>query len=207
VLWILIAVNLCWYIVFSVGWLRYAFLGLALSSLFVGRFFEDLTGGFRLRLLLVREELRQGALDLSTRVLPWTMSIWLAAIIVAPLSMSALEIVSPGFNAPQEMASYLDEHVSDELVIETWEPEMGFLTDHTYHFPPAALLAQAVDQIWRDGPAVAESYDFVQTEHPDFVLVGDFARVVDLYPDELLAARYRSVTRIGEYELYGLEEE
>jgi hypothetical protein len=205
VLWILIAINLVWYVFASVGWFRYAFLGLALASLFVARFFQDLTNGFRLRLPLAWEEVRQGRFDLRAHALPWVMLLWLGAIIVVPLGMSVLEIALPDFNAPQAMASYLDQHVSDEPLIETWEPEMGFLTDHNYHFPPAALLAQAVDYVWRNGPPVAETYGFVQTEHPDFVLVGHFARAVDLYPTELLAARYRLVTSVGGYELYALD--
>jgi hypothetical protein len=59
----------------------------------------------------------------------------LAVMIIRPLAHSVHEIISPPFNGPAAMAAYLDDHVSHEALIETWEQEMGFLTDHNYHFP------------------------------------------------------------------------
>jgi hypothetical protein len=100
------------------------------------------------------------------------------------------------------MATYLNDNVSQDLLVETWEPELGFLTDHRYHFPPASLLADAVNQAFQDGPPVASLYQYVQAENPAYVLVGDFARAMELYPADLLASRYESVTRIGGYELF-----
>src|SRR5262245_56056678 len=42
VLFLFIAINLAWYVFASISWLRYAFAGLAISSLFVAKFFVDL---------------------------------------------------------------------------------------------------------------------------------------------------------------------
>jgi hypothetical protein len=203
VLFVLATVNLVWYVVASIGWLRYAFPGLAIVSLFVARFFGDLTDGFRFRLEVLREALRQGQPQCALR---WVALAWLIAMVVLPLGQTAYEIVTPAFNAPVAMAAYLDRHVSREVLIETWEPELGFLTDHNYHFPPALLLNSAVGYMWYDGPSPAQEYDFVQREGPDYVLVGEFARWVNLYPIDVLKARYRLVTRIGAYELYALGE-
>ena len=102
------------------------------------------------------------------------------------------------------MAEYLNAHLPTTVEIETWEPEMGFLTDHAYHYPPEDLLATAVAYIWRGGPSPSESYTFIQMEAPAFVLVGEFARWVGLYPAEVLESEYILVQTIGGYELYGL---
>jgi hypothetical protein len=131
---------------------------------------------------------------------------WLAAMFVLPLGETVVEILSPGFDAPEAMASYLNEHVPQDALIETWEPETGFLTDHNYQFPPALLLLDAVKQVNLNGPPVAQLYDFVAIELPPYVLVGDFGRWVQVYPADLLAEYYRPVTRIGGYELYELDE-
>jgi hypothetical protein len=206
IVFVLIMVNLGWYVVASIGWWRYAFLGLAMSSLFVARFFHDLTDGFRLggeRSLGESQPTKAGVLH---RGLRWTMFAWLAAMFVIPLGETMVEMLSPDFDAPNAMASYMNEHVPQDALIETWEPEMGFLTDHNYHFPPALLLLDAVKQVNLNGPPVAQLYHFVPTELPGYVLLGDFGRWVDLYPSDLLAARYRLVTRIGGYELYEFEE-
>lgn len=102
------------------------------------------------------------------------------------------------------MAAFLNERVPREALIETWEPEMGLLTDHNYHYPPPLLLNQAVGYIWLNGPPLAPSYHFVEEQSPTFLLVGAFARWVELYPEKDLAERYQLVTRIGGYELYSL---
>jgi 4-amino-4-deoxy-L-arabinose transferase-like glycosyltransferase len=202
ILVMLVAVNLGWYVVASIGWWRYAFLGLAMASLFVARFFHDLTGGFRLGRVTLHEDQRQGQSALRNRMLRWALMVWLVAMLVIPLGETVWEILSPGFNAPEAMAAYLDEQVSRDALIETWEPEMGFLTDHNYHFPPAMLLLDAVQQVHLGGASIATGYQFVQSELPEYVLVGDFGRLVELYPADFLATRYRLVTRIGGYELY-----
>ena len=219
-LFALVVVNLGWYVVASIGWWRYAFLGLALASLFVARLFYDLTDGFRLRGAMPKEEppriddirqtddsartggIGQALAAVSRGGLRWAMMAWLATMFILPLAESTWEILSPGFNAPEAMASYLNEHVPEDVLIETWEPEMGFLTDHNYHFPPALLLLDAVKQINVDGPPVAEMYDFVATELPPYVLVGEFGGWVEIYTADLEAADYESVTTVGSYELF-----
>jgi uncharacterized membrane protein SpoIIM required for sporulation len=202
ILFVLVAVNLVWYVVASIGWWRYAFLGLAMASLFVARLFHDLTDGYRLSRAGPKNDPGRAQTILRSRALRWAMIAWLAAIFVIPLSETLWETISPGFNAPDAMASYLNEHVPHEALIETWEPEMGFLTDHNYHFPPALLLLDAVNQVNVGGPPVAQIYSFVQTEHPDYVLAGEFSRWVEIYPLDFLAAHYELVTTIGGYELY-----
>jgi hypothetical protein len=202
ILFVLVAVNLGWYVVASIGWWRYAFLGLAIAGLHVARLFCDLISGLRLHRTGCRDGQEQTPLGRGPMALSWAIVVWLAAMLVLPLAETAWEILVPAFDAPQAMAAYLEESIPQDALIETWEPEMGFLTDHNYHFPPAMLLLDAVQQVHLGGPPVAESYAFVQTAHPEYVLVGDFGRWVEVYPVDLLAARYTLVTRIGGYELY-----
>lgn len=206
VVFTLVAVNLGWYVVASIGWWRYAFLGLALLSLFVARFFDDFIEGFRSNEASFEGGLHQARSAPRNRVLGWAMTAWLVAMFVLPLGETVWKILSPGFNAPEAMAAYLNEHIPLDVLIETWEPEMGFLTDHNYHFPPPMLLLDAVNQVHLNGPPVAKAYQFVQSELPEYVLLGYFGRLVEVYPADLLATRHTMVTRIGEYELYKLEE-
>jgi 4-amino-4-deoxy-L-arabinose transferase-like glycosyltransferase len=199
---ILIVINLGWYIVASVGWWRYAFPGMAMASLFVARFFCDLTDGFRLGKARFWEDLRRGKPILRDHASRWALLVWLAVMIALPLAESFWEIWSPDFNSPVAMAAYLNEHIPTDVLIETWEPEMGFLTDHNYHFPPTQLLTNAVRQAFLDGPPVAQAYHFVQTERPAYVLIGEFGRKVQMYPPQVLAAHYELAATVGYYELY-----
>jgi len=201
---VLIAANLGWYAFASIGWSRYAFPGLAIASLVVACFFRDLTDGFRLNARDLWQALRQRQPILRQHALRFAVLAWLALMIGRPLAYYARQVVSTPFNATVAMAVYLDEHVPREALIETFEPEMGFFTDHNYHFPPRSISVKATAYTFLGGPPVAQYYDFVQKEHPDYVLVGVAADWVDLYPVDLLEARYRLITSIGHYKLYAI---
>ena len=188
ILLVLVAVNLVWFAVASIGWHRYALPGLAIASLFIARFFYDLTNGFRLDVTALWEAVRQNSPALQGYALRWMVLVWVAVVAIAlPLQYTAQTLVSQASNAPVAMAAYLDEHVPLEALVETAEAEVCFLTDHNYHL--------------NVGGVPPEAYDFVRTKNPDYVLVG---RYVAYYPADVLAEHYRLMTRIGGYELYAI---
>jgi len=198
VLFLLVVVNLAWYAVASVSWIRYAFPALAVSSLFVARFFEDLTGGYEVDF----RALRRGSDGLQALGLRAALLAVLAVMVALPLAQTAKQIIAPGFNAPFAMAAYLTQRVPETTVIETWEPELAFLTNHRYHFPPQQFLYQAVSHVWLGKTSPGETYRFVEDQAPDFVLVGEFARWVGMYSTATLARDYVTDNRTGAYELY-----
>jgi hypothetical protein len=194
--------NLIWYVVASISWDRYAFPGLVFSTLLVARLFADLSDGFQWKPAELIKALRSGQQVAVRFALTSVMLFWLVLMILLPLGQNVFNIVRPAFNAPEAMAAYMDQHVDKKALVETWEPEMGFLTNHNYHFPPPGLLYKATSYIWLHKSPPAESYDFVQTQKPNYVLVGAFSKWVDLYPDNLLKANYHLETEIGGYSLY-----
>lgn len=209
VLLILVILNLAWYIVASIGWPRYAFPGLATAGLFVASFFHQLTEGFQMGGRALWQALRGRESDLQRYASRWAMLALLVVMIARPLLYTVRQVVSPPPNLPAAMAAYLDQHIPHDALIETFEPEMGFLTNHNYHFAP--VLQQALRHVWLGGPPPSESYDFVQKERPDYVLVGPFAHWIDLYPADMLAERYQLVIRFEAswplgYELYEASE-
>ncbi|MBC7227808.1 MAG: glycosyltransferase family 39 protein [Thermoflexales bacterium] len=210
-LFILVVLNLTWYVVASIGWPRYAFPGLTIASLFVAGFFQRLTEGFWVGGKALWQALRGREPDLQRHALRWALLVLLLMMIVRPLLYTVRQVVLPPPNIPVKMAAYLEQHVPHDALIETFEPEMGFLTDHNYHFAPTIILQQAVRHVWLGGPPPSEGYDFVQKEHPDYVLVGPFAHWIDLYPEDMLTEHYRLVARFEhswplEYELYETNE-
>lgn len=204
VLWLLAATNLLWYVLASVSWLRYAFAGLSLACLFMARFTADLTGEPRIRFHEVWQSLKQGGGVPSDVALRGTVIAVIVFLISGSFALNLSEVVSPPENAPFLMASYLDQNVPKEVLIETFEPEMGFLTDHRYHYPPHIYLNKAIQYKWLEGPLPGEDYDFVLKEKPEYVLVGEFATWVDFYAISGLDEYYSLVTTIGQYRLYRL---
>lgn len=201
-LYFMIAANLLWYGTASIGWLRYAFPGLSLSAIFITRFFHDLSGGFHLQKDALQKALRTGGPELLRQGGRLVLLTWLGLMIMIPFGQTLIELIRPPERSAQEMASYMDQYVSKTAIVETWEPEMGFLTDHNYHYPPQNKLYQAVNYIWINGEAPTKTYTFIETNHPDYVLVGTFANWVEMYPQEELENGYRLIEKAGAYELY-----
>jgi hypothetical protein len=199
IVFLMVALNLIWYVVASVSWIRYAFLGLSLSALFVARFFSDLTNGFQVRGLI--SDVRQHSIGWGKPAAQLVLVGWLAAMIIVPGAQVAWQVVRAPVPDSMEMAAYMNVNVPLNALVETWDPEMSFLTDHTYHRPPQLLLNSAVRQVWQGGQPVSELYDF-EALRPQYVLVGEFARWVNVYPQAQLLQHYTPVAEIGQYQLY-----
>lgn len=202
ILWILAVINLVWYVFASVSWLRYAFAGLAISCLFMARIFVDLVGDFRQRYRAAWESFRRGGVIESMDALRGTLLVVILALGMISLALNVRGIVSPPANPPFQMAAYLNENVPVDEVIETYEPEIGFLTDHRFHYPPQSYLNQTIQSIWMGGALPGENYRFITEEKPRYILVGEFATWVHFYSISEIEANYTQVTVIGPYRLY-----
>lgn len=204
VLYILVVANLAWYVV-SIGWIRYAFAGLAISSLFVARFFLDVTDNLH----LVAEGRRLWAgiwgkeqAELPKLALRVTLGLWLVGMVLLPLAQNVKNIALTRTNAAADMAAYLTENVPADAIIETWEPEMGFLADQPFHYPPSGTLNLSVQQKFMNGPLVAEQYNFREHVDAEYVLVGNFATWIELYTPTKLEPEYEQEAQFGPYILY-----
>ncbi len=195
ILFLLVTLNLVWFVIASIGWVRYAFLGLTFSTFFIARLFSDITDNFS-----VHWEARAW-LDLQNAA-RLTLTLWLAAVILIPLSKTIVEIARPRPNDAESMARYINETIPMSSIIETWDPEMGFLTDHNFHYPPNELLAIAVNQVNYGGEPVQSHYDFLQTAQPEYLLLGEFSKWTDIYPFEYVQEHYTLLQTFGDYDLY-----
>jgi hypothetical protein len=195
---IFITGGLVWYAFASISWLRYAFAPLALAALVAARLIDDTIGQIDLRPRAWWAALQRG--DLRAAIAPVAVVAFLM-MSIGPLALSARYIVRPPAPDAQDVAAYLDANVPGQALIETWEPELGFLTDHNYHSPPQLLLDTAVRHVWLGGPSPATQYDF-EAFAPDFVVVGEFARYAGLYDPTLLTPGYEKIAAFGAYDVY-----
>lgn len=201
VLFLLMSLNLVWFVIASIGWIRYAFLGLAIAAIFIAQLFYDLTAGLKFEFGGTSKGLWNSFVSRKD-AFRWALVIWLLLIVALPMAKNILEIAGGGTRAAEKMADYLMDNIPQDAMIETWDPEMGFFTDHNYHYPPNALLAVAVEQIYAGGEPVKDHYDFVQTEKPEYLLLGEFSKWTEIYPYGLIQSDYRLVQSIGDYDLY-----
>lgn len=177
--------NLLWYALLTVGWIRYAFVGLGMAALLVAR--------------MLAEWPARG---------PWA---WLRAPLLAlalagvTLSLGRLAVAIAGA-PPSEalaMAEYLRQRVPTDAIVETWEPEAAFVSDHRFHYPPARLIGAAITHVEFGAPPVWHAYDALAAEPaPPYVLLGEFSVYVHAYRLDLLRTRYRRLAEIGAYQIY-----
>ncbi len=190
VVWLVAVANLGWYVLASLGWIRYAFVGLSLSALMVARLWRDL---FR----AVAQAHHAGQPRAAS--LGVALTLWLAAVVALPLAGTGAKLVRVPPADASAVAGWLAANVSEDTVIETWEPELGLLADHRFHYPPPSLLIHAVAHIARGGPPPASQYAFRDQGAPEYVVVGAFARWVGLYADADLSVDYQRLHEQGPY--------
>jgi 4-amino-4-deoxy-L-arabinose transferase-like glycosyltransferase len=182
---VMVALWLLWYVVASLGWPRYAFPAIAFGAILVARALADLISRLR----------QGGALQ---RYSALAVAVYAAIVIAMPLARSARAIAQPDDSA-QRFAAYMNSNVPQNTIVETWEPELGLLTDHRYHYPPIALLDTAVRHQWLGGPPIV--YDGLH-DTPAYVVVGDFGAYTNIYAPEQLARDYVEQAHIGTYVLF-----
>lgn len=179
-------VNFAWYAFLTIGWRRYLFLGLALSSLLVAR----------VVLVLVT--------DTAMRGLRVIVIAWVAGGIAVCAFRLAGEILWPLPADAENMAAWLGAHLPRDAVVETWEPEIVFLSDlrfhsHTCRMLPAAIAYRHFD---RQGRAPFTQDDVLRDRPPRYLLLGEFAVFVRAYDFERMDREYRRVHHEGPYVLY-----
>jgi hypothetical protein len=194
-----------WFVLLSVGWPRYAFLALTLATISVARLFHDLTEGYRVPIkeLLTRIRAGQWDLGLAGRIALVTLFL---VVVSRPLQGRFTEVFTSRNDTPQQMAAYIAAHLPRNAEIETYEPEVCFLSDHACHFPPSAIMDASIRYAWYNAPPPSEHYNFQEYGAP-YLLIGDFGRWVHLYDPQTVERYYELEVTIGNYELYRVKRE
>ncbi|MCR4405883.1 MAG: glycosyltransferase family 39 protein [Anaerolineae bacterium] len=195
-----VVVWLGWFITLSVGWPRYAFLPLVVAAIFIAQFFHDWTGGYRVSLGELWRKIRLGHYDpiLAGRVI---LTALFLLMVMRPLQGRFTEVISGGADAPQRMAAYIVAHLPPDAEIETYDPEVCFLSGYDCHFPPSGIMDAAIEYVWYNAPPPSEHYDFRQYG-ARYLLIGEFGRWTHVYAPEVVEEHYDLVVSIGGYELY-----
>jgi hypothetical protein len=192
-----------WFVLVSVGWPRYAFPILTAGAIFTAQLLHDLTSGLHTPFRELVIGVRSGQLDL-TRARELAL-VALGVLIVLHLASGRfIEVTRGGNDAAQQMAAYIREHLPRDSEIETYEPEICFLSGYRCHFPPYAAFNLAVRYVWYGGPPPSEYYDLGATG-TSHLLIGDFGQWVHIYDPDIVARDYELQASIGNYRLYRLE--
>lgn len=179
VLWML------WYSLFSIGWPRYAFVGLIFALLLLGRVVSRL---------------------LKRRSFPWTMKTCSMLLLAGALGAGLIH--GPQLTDTRAgddffaMMRYLREEVPSDARIVTWEWLATFLTDQQYVLPSTAITNEITAHVFLGQPYDIQAYDSLAT-CPDYLLYGSF--VVDRTVLQVAQPDAAPVFERGWYQLYAVE--
>ncbi len=184
----------------SLAWPRYAFAPLVLLSVFVARLFSDLTNGFQPDWKGLRVALR-GETSLTAHLGLILVAGWLVVVILLPGYTQANAVRSEGSTDAYLTADYVNSNIPADSIIETWEQELGVLSNNRFHYPPQIILAKSVAAQWFGEAPASDSYDFRDDSDAAYVIIGPFAKYTNIYPDDRLTD-YQLIETIGAYDIY-----
>lgn len=193
---------LAWFILLSVGWYRYAFPGLTFSAIFVAFFFYDATGGFNLSLKKLTG-LRSGQWDII--LVGRTVLIGFLLMVVSRSVIGRVQdTLTKGCDSHIRMADYIAQNVPAGDVVETYNPEICWLSGHACHLPPGPAQDAIIRYVYYKGPPPYLKYPL----QAPYLLLGYPSFASGLYNlDEVAHEYYLEVSMVGEvnycrYDLY-----
>jgi 4-amino-4-deoxy-L-arabinose transferase-like glycosyltransferase len=222
---IFVTLWLLYFMFWIIPWPHYALPAMALTALLIAHLYLAIARavgpwlGELGRSLAARQPLSaQAMLALGALVGLLSFGLWsgynlqqyLRSDVLDRTGADAADLRSPPqLQAPGQAAQYLQQNLPPGALIETWERELGILTDLRFHYPDQALLIHTHAAAYRGGALDyrlgAEYFDQIR---PDYVVVGWFARSFQSYDLDELAQRGELIARIGEgeygYEIYRL---
>lgn len=182
----------------SIGWPRYVFVPAVFAALLIARLLNDLSNGFQFNFADLRNSIRDHSPSISVMVI-------LAGFIVVLVGLTSYgrvqNLLKLGNDDTYLITDYLNTNVPQDQVIETWEYELGFLTNHRYHFPEQIYMSKMNEHIYFAGAQVSEVYDFRSEVNPNYVITGPYSLISDIYPSTRLT-NYTLVYSAGDYRVY-----
>jgi 4-amino-4-deoxy-L-arabinose transferase-like glycosyltransferase len=225
--WLFTVLWLAYFIFWILPIPRYLLPASALTAIFVAKLVHDLAKGFASTSRELWPALRQYVTGRSD--LPLTALVSLCALIglcsfallvgyefqrtvrtdvLDKVGIQSEAVLSPRqLGVPQQIAEFLNQKIDHAKVIETWERELGILTDHAYHFPDQTMLAKIDNALYRGGD---QNYSlgaaYFNSVRPDYVVVGWFGRLYRVYDSDFLNKNAKVVATFGDgdwrYDVY-----
>jgi 4-amino-4-deoxy-L-arabinose transferase-like glycosyltransferase len=190
-----------WYLTLSIGWGRYMMPAIFVSSLFVSKMLYDLTEGGKIKVLFTC--LGQSVMHMNF-LRRKGLILWLCLLLIMIGALTITRAYMPILLSSPDTASaqaieYLRTQLPPEALIESYESELLFFLDRPIHYPPAVISAVAVER--RSDAELILDYDPLEAD-PDYLVIGNFARVYRVYEQVLFSDQFTLLLRSGDYEIY-----
>ncbi|MEA3375490.1 MAG: glycosyltransferase family 39 protein [Chloroflexota bacterium] len=201
VLWTLTASWFSWYVLLSIGWLRYLFPAAFLGNVFTAVLLDHLTDGLTVapwkRWAAVRRE--PGVTISKIGRLASLVALPIALLLTVYFTYARLDI-GGGSSALLETARFLNANTGRDALIEMDDRELFFLVERDYHYPNGGVHHQLKRRAFL-GEHVTLDYDPLAAD-PDYLVVGPQSRMWELYDPILETDAFRLVYTNERYQVY-----
>jgi hypothetical protein len=191
-----------WFVLGSVGWGRYAFTPVAIMSLFTAKLLVDLVGHLRWPFASTSPDTGSESVQ-ATQVRSVAVVIAVALMIVGPLQALGRDIVMLNDDSAAAFARYLDEHLAAGTTVESFEPEIVFLSEGglRFHQPPYLIESLAIRHTQLGVPYPDNAYS-VREQGAAYLVAGPFSKRTEIYNRDLRSGTASLVKSVGAYDLY-----
>jgi len=192
-----------WYLFLSIGWTRYLFIPIFLSSITISSMIYNLTDGYHFFIMFKRAfALIKPSSEIKDIK---AYNFLLITIIIIPISILSFHniyflYINSSDTSPKEVSDFINDNTKKNALVETYEMELHFLLNRPYHYPP--------DQIQLDlnrkrfmKQIVSIYYDPIKN-NPDYLIVGPMARMWGLYESEIIKENFKILKKIGPYSIF-----
>jgi len=202
---IFVALWMFWYVFASIGWPRYAYPGLAVSSILVAKLMVDVAMAFRLRVAAESAaSRRRGRLSKLLGSAP--LLLFIAILVAWPLQNAIRRIASGNNEALYAFAQYIEANLPGDARIASEEWEVDFLTQRTYFHVPGHLIVAYIQYKDLGYPINGGPYD-VASVGPQYIIDGPNNKVTRYISEDFLRVHAKLVVSMGEYDLYRIAQE
>jgi hypothetical protein len=191
-----------WFVVFSVGWIRYIFPATFLGSIFVAHMIYDLTRGYD-----VAYTVQQGLDFFSGRGFNKEAvgALLVLMIVVTSVPRTAMAVykayVLDADNSVQQTAEFLNSQTRPGALIETYDSELLFLLNRPYHYPPDQIVVELIRRTFHYEDYTHIDYDPLAA-NPDYLIVGPHSKQWQLYGPVLRTGAFRLLQSYKRYQIY-----
>jgi hypothetical protein len=205
--WTLVGFTLswyAWYILGAIPWYRYIYPAAFVGCLFFGALLEAWTYHFDLRRTIGDIIVMFKAWRTRNTLWPGLRSLflifWLEMVVLSHLMLIGPTFFPTQAVSPQQAAAYLNAQTPPGALIETYEPELFFFLNRTYHYPPDQLSLDIVKKHYVEG-SMDLGYNVLESD-PDYLVIGAMARMWGFYNPWLNSGDFRLVQDVGDYQIY-----
>lgn len=190
-----------WYLLFSIGWVRYLFPATFIGSIFVATLLDDLTNHFSFSSTVKSAGHALRHLRFDQRSAGAVLAIVLIAMTFpSNLTMLYRSYVINADASAVQVVDFLNKQTAARALIETYASELFFLLERRYHYPPDQIHVDLNRRTFIDHDKRI-NYDPSAVD-PDYLVVDHRSKVWRLYESLLASGKFRRIRTYGQYEVY-----